>query len=207
MTMIRIFVATCLLLITGLVMPSTAEACKCIQPNVVRNTSQASDVFRGKVKKKKTFGMTRYFKFVVKRTYKGCYQAGDVVYLRSPVSSAPCGKNLSVGSRYLITGDAGTTAAGNLIVDFDICGFNVEFNTTTPAEREYLNNRYVDCAGGFQGCADGGPVVSCLIDPCTNAPACATGTCVANYCGGCNVEFYDASRDATCVNDWTVTPP
>jgi hypothetical protein len=210
MTIIRILIATCLLLITGLVMPSSAEACSCVQPNVAFNTSIADQVFRGRVKKRKTFGTTRYFQFRIKRTYKGCYQAGDLVYLKSDTAST-CFKNLDVGSRYLITGDDILTTAAGPVVKIGMCGYNVLFNSTTPAERAYLNSRYVDCPGTYQGCADGGPVYNCLVDPCGSigsvGTGCTNGTCVANYCGGCNAEWYDINGEATCVSDWTITPP
>lgn len=207
MSVSRIVLTAGFLLTSGLTMPSTAEACSCMQPSAVRSTSDSDNVFRGRVIKKKTFGTDRYFKFKVKRTYKGCYEAGDIVYLRTAVSSATCGQNLNSGGRYLITGDNSSNPAGDPIVTFNMCGYNVLFNTTTSAERDYLNSRYVDCPGAYQGCADGGPMVSCFIDPCTTGQVCTTGTCTANYCGGCNAEFYDASGNATCDTEWTVSPP
>ncbi|HTU63496.1 MAG TPA: hypothetical protein VMF89_33770, partial [Polyangiales bacterium] len=40
--------------------------------------------------------------------------------------------------------------------------------------------------------------VQCFADPCSVAPACTEGECVANYCGGCNAEFYDTFGHAVC---------
>ena len=38
-------------------------------------------------------------------------------------------------------------------------------------------------------------IVNCLVDPCSVAtcPNYPQANCRANYCGGCNAEFYDAS--------------
>jgi hypothetical protein len=41
-------------------------------------------------------------------------------------------------------------------------------------------------------------MVECFADPCQVAPSCGDGECVANYCGGCNAEFYDESGYAVC---------
>jgi eight-cysteine-cluster-containing protein len=55
------------------------------------------------------------------------------------------------------------------------------------------------CCGDECSCADGSSPVSCFADPCEVTPACSEAdVCVANYCGGCNAEFYDASGYAVC---------
>ena len=52
-------------------------------------------------------------------------------------------------------------------------------------------------------CPPGVPMVYCFIDPCSSA-TCANhpnATCVSNYCGGCNYNFYDrrgADVTASC---------
>ena len=43
-------------------------------------------------------------------------------------------------------------------------------------------------------CPPGVDLVNCFVDPCLLAtcPAHPTAVCVANFCGGCNAEFFDA---------------
>ena len=38
-------------------------------------------------------------------------------------------------------------------------------------------------------------IVNCFQDPCTVADPCGTNQCEANYCGGCNADFYDLNGD------------
>ena len=42
-------------------------------------------------------------------------------------------------------------------------------------------------------CPDDAPVVTCLVDPCSQAscPNYPTACCRANYCGSCSAEFYE----------------
>ncbi|CAH1263557.1 Hypp2729 [Branchiostoma lanceolatum] len=51
-------------------------------------------------------------------------------------------------------------------------------------------------------CPDGSSPVNCAVDPCTTATCAAhpSATCKANYCGGCNAEFYDDSGTEVTVN-------
>ena len=207
MTHIRLVALSCLLFLASFAMPTSAEACSCMQPDLVRSVSDNDHVFRGRVRAKIVFGPYRYFKMRIRRTYKGCYEPGGIVYLRSSAQSSMCGQDLSVGDRYLITGSDDTAPNGSPIVSFNICGYNTLFNNTTAAERTYLNNRYVDCPGTYQGCAEGSPQVNCVVDPCQNAPTCGGGPCEESFCGGCNREYYDSSGDAVCESDWTITPP
>jgi hypothetical protein len=207
MSYLRLVFGFCFVAMMTVATPSTAQACSCFPPDLVKLVNDNEQVFRGRILNKKKSGMYRYFQLEIQRTYKGCYTKGDTVILKSPISSATCGQNLKKNRRYLITGWDDTTPNGTPVVSFNICGFNTEFTNVTAVEREFLNSRLVDCPSVYQGCANGAPQASCVIDPCVNAPACSTGTCAANYCGGCNVEYYDASGDAACETDWSVTPP
>ncbi|XP_078001190.1 uncharacterized protein LOC144453723 isoform X8 [Glandiceps talaboti] len=54
------------------------------------------------------------------------------------------------------------------------------------------NNRKVNCEEP-RPCPDGSTMYNCLVDPCqvTECPANPDARCEANYCGGCNAEFFD----------------
>lgn len=47
--------------------------------------------------------------------------------------------------------------------------------------------------------------VNCFVDPCSveKCPAFPHATCVSNYCGGCNAEFYVKGKKVNC-NDGCV---
>ncbi|XP_074662296.1 uncharacterized protein LOC141914868 [Tubulanus polymorphus] len=49
------------------------------------------------------------------------------------------------------------------------------------------------------GCPPGVPQVKCFADPCEGktCPNFPDAQCVANYCGGCNYEFYLGQKDVT----------
>jgi hypothetical protein len=50
-----------------------------------------------------------------------------------------------------------------------------------------------------EGCSDGSQPVNCLVDPCQTAtcPSVNGATCVANYCGGCNAQWFLNGHDVT----------
>eukprot|EP00058_Branchiostoma_floridae_P022205 XP_002607695.1 hypothetical protein BRAFLDRAFT_123266 [Branchiostoma floridae] len=52
-----------------------------------------------------------------------------------------------------------------------------------------------DCNG--DGCPDDKPMARCMMDPCdvTSCSANPDATCVADYCGGCNANFFDRSGE------------
>ncbi|XP_066300514.1 uncharacterized protein [Branchiostoma lanceolatum] len=54
----------------------------------------------------------------------------------------------------------------------------------------------VDC----DGCPDDQPPVNCFADPCTvtTCPANPDATCVSNYCGGCNADFFNRDGEPVC---------
>ena len=49
------------------------------------------------------------------------------------------------------------------------------------------------------GCPDGTQPVNCFVDPCQYAqcPAVEGAECEANYCGGCNAEWFLDGEDVT----------
>nr|XP_039265115.1 kielin/chordin-like protein isoform X1 [Styela clava]XP_039265116.1 kielin/chordin-like protein isoform X2 [Styela clava] len=60
-------------------------------------------------------------------------------------------------------------------------------------------------------CPDGKPPVNCARDPCQGAtcPAVSDADCRANYCGGCNADFYIGNRklaDHLCIKKESCPP-
>lgn len=53
------------------------------------------------------------------------------------------------------------------------------------------------------------PIYNCFVDPCTVTvcPAFPSATCISNYCGGCNAQFFDGDSEVTalCNSVTTVT--
>jgi hypothetical protein len=143
----------------------------------------------------------RYYRARVRRNYKGCVTAGTEIVLRTPASGAQCGTVLSTNTDYVISGYEGGTHQGRPIVDIGSCGFNVLVSDVSAAEWDFLDSRTVCCGAGCE-CADGGPMVSCFIDPCQTSPGCAGGVeCQSNYCGGgCDAEWYGTSGELVCEN-------
>ena len=207
MSSFKLVIAVITFILVNLSIPATAEACSCMPPDLVRTTNESDHVMVGKVVRKRKKGQTRYFELEINRTFKGCFVAGSSVILRSPVSGATCGINLAKNRRYLITGYDSSLQNGNPAISINSCGHIYEWQTVPQTDRAFLNSRYVDCPSqGVQQCADGTMPMSCTVDPCSTYNGTCTG-CVANYCGGCNREFYDANGDAICETEWTVTPP
>ena len=207
MSSFKFVIAGMLLIIAGLFTPETAQACSCLPPDLVRITNTSDHVMVGVVKRKRKKNQQRYFLLEIDRTFKGCYAASDLVVVQTSASGAMCGTNLQKGKRYLITGYESTLPSGSPAISINICGFNVEWQNTTATEREYLNNRPTTCTSSSQQCANNALPTSCLVDPCTTYTGSCKSTCVANYCGGCNREFYQSDESAACPADWSVTPP
>jgi hypothetical protein len=209
MSAIKLIFVGVVTILLSILTPSVAEACSCLPPDLVRTTSDSDHVLIGRIKRKRKQAGTRYFQLEVEGTVKGCYVPGELVILKSPVSGATCGINLMKNKRYVVTGYKSTLNNGNPAISINACGHNYEWGATPAVERDFLLSRYVDCPSqGYQQCADGSLPMSCTVDPCTTySGSCTSGTCVANYCGGCNREFYDSSGDAVCETEWSVTPP
>jgi hypothetical protein len=82
------------------------------------------------------------------------------------------------------------------VLSISLCSYDRQVSELIEHDREFLACRTV-CCGDACSCADGTQPVACIVDPCSVAPACDEGKCVANYCGGrCNAEFYNAMGEA-----------
>jgi hypothetical protein len=152
-----------------------------------------------------TRGMDRYFLAQVERQYSGCdiqYTSGrtEEIILRTSTSSAACGVGLTTGETYVLsTYNTGDAYRGRNIYSIGLCNYHTQEGFLTRSESEFLNSRQRDCPRqGISECGDGSFPVSCLVDPCMTAPLCRGGDCEANYCGGCNYEYFDIEGTKVC---------
>jgi hypothetical protein len=173
-----------------------AKACSCLPPTVESSYNQSSDVVSAEILRQFVLGNTRYYVARVLRTFKGCQSPGNTLLLSTPTSSATCGALLNA-RRHLINADTAGSVFGLPALSINSCGYNLALSALTQHDREFLEGRTV-CCGDKCSCADGSSPVLCFADPCSVAPTCPDASCVANYCGGCNAEFYDANGYAVC---------
>lgn len=160
--------------------PSPATACSCMATSLAGSYSSYAAVFAATIDSEATVGSSRYYVATVKTGYKGCFRNGERVTLVTHVDGATCGVQLTVGDAYLVT-------AKTLFVSLysiNLCGYNRPVASLAPAEVKFLDTRF-NC-----GSCVNSDRVACLVNPCDNV-SCPDGECVANYCGGCNAEFYD----------------
>jgi|GEM_PF-1437402 len=174
-----------------------ASACSCLQPTVESSYNMSSDVVTARLLYSVNVGTNRWYLARVLETYKGCIEAGDWVLITTPSSSAACGARFGSGREYLVNGQNDGSLFGVPRISVTSCGYNRAVSELTTGDRAFLEGRTVCCGGDCQ-CADGSQPVQCLVDPCSVAPPCSEGECVANYCGGCNAEFYDEQGYAVC---------
>ncbi|MEY2930695.1 MAG: hypothetical protein RL033_1444 [Pseudomonadota bacterium] len=196
---LRIVPPVLLALSLPLLAPGSAQACSCLQPSVESSYNRSSDVIEARVLVSLPVGSERWMVARVLATYKGCSQEGDLVVLTTSRSSASCGVSLQSGQQYLINGTAGGTALGLDRLSIGLCDYNLPVTELTNHDQSFLDGREV-CCGGDCSCANGERPVQCFAQPCSVAPTCDVegATCVDNYCGGCNAEFYDATGSAVC---------
>lgn len=177
-----------------------AEACSCLPPTVESSYNQSTDVVSARVLGTFNQGSNRMYLAQVETPYKGCLDVSDLVILTTPQSSASCGIQLQLGVEHLINGLANGSLLGIRRLSIGLCGYNLPVAELGEQDREFLNGRNV-CCGKDCECADGSSPVACFADPCSVTPACSeAATCVANYCGGCNAEFYDENGYAVCLD-------
>jgi eight-cysteine-cluster-containing protein len=186
---------------TGLVVllaPEPAEACSCLSATVESSHFNNSDAATLTPLAGHRVGSERWYLAQVTKPYKGCTDAGDLVLLVTPSSSASCGAQLELGIEYLVHGDRRGSILGIPTLAFNACDYNLPATELSDHDRDFLAGRQV-CCGDECSCADGSQPVQCFVDPCEATAACSEAvTCEANYCGGCNAEFYDASGFAVC---------
>ena len=191
---------TCLAVLFALTLfaPASAEACSCIAPDLKRQWHSGDEILAVRIVRERVVGMERRYAARVLQNFSGCLQPRSLVILTTPFDSATCGTTFVVGERYVVgTRDNGVVINGRPARSINSCDWQTRIADLTADESDFLWSRPLSCRGQAE-CADGSQPVSCLVDPCSNAPACLGGTCEDNYCGDCRAEFYDANDYPVC---------
>src|SRR5262245_61430927 len=176
--------------------PSVADACSCVPQTIESAWFDSTDTFVADVRRVRVGARQQVYEVEVKHAYKGCLTNGEIVNVVTPIDSAACGVALTVGSEVILTATA--TPQGTYAIS--LCGVNKATAQLTVDERAFLSGRLVVCQDrGTEICADGTQPVVCVIDPCTVETCAVPSTCFANYCGGCNAEFWDAQGFPVCM--------
>ncbi len=176
--------------------PRDASACSCAPSTVMTSYHLADAVFVGRVMFKAAIGFDTWYAVRVRTPLKGCPAKGSWAYLKTGNFGAGCGVNLKKGQTYLLHGfDTGSTWKVP-VFSVNSCSTNKQVSKLTKSERKWLLERTVCCGGGCT-CVDGTFPVNCFVDPC-EVNSCPVGECTANYCGGCNAEFYDNWGNPMC---------
>ena len=181
-----------------LLAPEPAEACSCLPATVESSHLNSSDAATLTPLVGRRVGNERWYVAQVAKPYKGCTDAGALVLLVTPSSSASCGAELDIGVEYLVHGNRRGSILGLPLLAISGCDDNRPVTELSEHDRDFLAGRQV-CCGDECSCADGSQPVQCFVNPCEATLACSEAVaCEANYCGGCNAEFHDASGHAVC---------
>ena len=184
-----------------------AKACRCLPPNIKSSYFFSVRVIIGRVLKVKFCPLDGkgcfepkgdsippngrlYHTIRVIRSYKGCVPRRSKIVAQTASSGATCGLPLRVGSRWYLN----LSGKDN---NFNSCGYNRRPKDLTSSDRKFLRSRLQCCRKGSTTsgrcrCNDGTLPVNCFVDPCRFAkrPCKEAEVCKANYCGGCNAEWF-----------------
>jgi hypothetical protein len=179
---------------------STAYACSCLPPDLERSYHSADRVVHVRISNiaYRTTSYVVYEAVLVEDAFKGCLDAKARIYIRTARSSATCGITLSAGQEYLIHGRDVASLSRIPTIHAVLCDANRVWSQLSKSDLAFLHSRY-NCCGDSCACSDGSQPVNCLIDPCEVSSCDVKGAvCEANYCGGCNAEWHDASGARVC---------
>ncbi len=181
-----------------LALPRVAEACSCLQPDLIQQWHESTDMIGVRILDERVVGMERQFKARVINPFSGCLEGGDIVVLTTHRDSATCGASFALQGTYVVAAnDAGRMVNGRPARGVTLCGWAEEYSAISADDMDFLMSRPITCNGALT-CADGQAPTQCLVDPCTQA-SCVDGTCEANTCGGgCVAEFYDVDGYGVC---------
>lgn len=182
----KTLVVVALLSASIVMFPNSAEACSCSSPSVMQSYASADDVMVVRVVWSAEVGPYRWYVGRTRKALKGCIKDGSWVYLRTASSSAACGAYYETGKTYLINGWETETNYNVPVLSVNSCSYDRKVGDLTKADVKWLLGRYNSCTAT---CVDGTQPVNCFANPCEVA-SCPLGQCEANYCGGCNAEFY-----------------
>ncbi len=196
----RIGVMLLMLLGCFVSMHGTAKACKCMPPELTRSYSEADAVVHVRILPGSfDRGTERYYRAeLVDDAYKGCLKKGVRVLIRTSRSSASCGVTLGAGTEYLVIGHEAGRFHRRPVLQTGSCAANSEWKALSADDLSFLRSRY-NCCGDRCACTDGTQPVQCFVDPCNVSSCGVSGAeCQANYCGGCNAEWYDEGGSRVC---------
>jgi hypothetical protein len=176
-----------------------ASACSCLPPDVTASYNTSGHAIFGRVLGRTVYPMWHVYDVEIVKDFRDGRPAGDVVQIVTSSSQASCGDSFQIGQRYLLFADDQAIGGAQRWVT-TYCRANTPLAQVSPDDRYFLRSREIVDPNGVYTCADPNiPLVNCLIDPCQMAPACPGATCYANYCGGCNAEFYDSFGYEACT--------
>lgn len=190
-------------------MNGTAEACKCMPPDLTSSYNQAEAVVHVRILPGAfNRGNDRYYDAVlIEDAYKGCLTKRTRVLIRTARSSAACGVTLRTGTEYLISARLAGRSLGRSVLQTGSCDSNPEWRALSSDNLAFLHSRY-NCCGDRCACADGTQPVQCFVNPCDVSSCDVEGAeCQANYCGGCNAEWSDENGARVCENQCDYTDP
>lgn len=179
-----------------------AKACSCLPRTFHEQYAQSKRVFRGVVVADAGLeaggdAINGYRLYVVqlKNVFKGCGKEGDMITVRTGTNSAMCGLGpLQVNADWVFSGyQESSCCKGTIdVVNVASCDYNRLWTSVSKEEQKFLLSRSPCCpCTNSCACADGSKPVNCLVDPCSTAKCAAKGAvCKANYCGGCNAEWW-----------------
>jgi hypothetical protein len=196
---VKTCITLCVMLCCWLAFDARARACSCLPPDMGRSYENADHVVHVRVETllQQSSTVRRYLARLVEDDVKGCLSAGRRVVIETAANSAACGVSLARGE-HLLHGTRARSAFGLLTLRVGLCDANAPWASLAPEHLAFLQSRYV-CCGGECACADGSQPVNCFVDPCQVDSCDVEGAvCRANYCGGCNAEWYDASGALVC---------
>jgi hypothetical protein len=181
-------------------MQGPAAACSCLPPDMNRSYDNADQVLHVRVLGSlgAAAGQRRYLAVTIKQAFKGCLGDASLVAIQTASDSAACGMSLQAGKEYLLHGKNNGSILGVPVLRVGLCDANSEWSALETAHLDFLNTRY-NCCGDKCGCV-GSQQVECFVDPCQVSTCDVEGaTCNANYCGGCNAEWTDATGARVCL--------
>ncbi len=197
-------IATLVLILAAGAPDSAARACTCLPtPGIEHVYASATHVVRVRIRQEvrrvhrrgglPTVGnRTRAFRAKVKESFKGCLRRGRILKLVTSSDGGLCGAQLDPRREYVVAlgeGDRNVFA-------INACDFIRRARSLTAAEWNFLDTR-LQCCNGRCRCTGSDPT-SCFADPC-QLDSCGDASCTANFCGGCNAEFFRPDGQPVCT--------
>lgn len=181
--------------------PSTAEACRCLAPELTRDYASAKQVFTGRVLWTLEFGPYRFSLVNPGTYYKGCEKREGWTWLSTHVGGSMCGASFEYGTEYLFFTEKESLMQWSAFTTS--CSGNRVLDSLSKREQKFLSTRQV-CCGEECTCGDGSAPAICPEDPCLRALPCQTddledlAKCEANACGDCSAEFFAKDGRLLC---------